>query len=283
MRINSRSCFFLVVACVLVACSKVPGNILSERDMKSVLIDMRLAEAMIETNYKDFGTLEKKEALYVSIFKKHKITQAEYDSSLVWYGRNLDIYMQVNDAVQLELKKQKDALGNIQPDDAPALNRDSLNIWTRRDFLVLQKNAAGQNGVFFDFKPGGGYTSGSQFVLSMNVFGLTDSMSHYPVVHLNAQMLDTIISVKRDIVADGLAELVVKGLPTKKVQRVYGYISLDNKGNDYHKVYIDSIRLIKYNYGTEIGLTDPYAIEMIRKATVPADTTEIKSAVLSPE
>lgn len=276
MRSKSRICFFLVLACIVFACSKVPGGILSEREMKSVLMDMRLAEAMVETNYKDFGTIEKKEALYASVFKKHKITQAYYDSSLVWYGRNLDIYMRVNDAVQAELKKQKDALGNIQPDDAPALNRDSLNIWTRRDFLVLQKNTAGQNGVFFDFKPSGGYTSGSQFVMSMNVFGLNSTMSHYPVVYLNAQMADTIISAKRDITKDGFVELVVKGLATKKVQRVYGYITLDNKDNNYHKIYVDSIRLMKYNYGTELGLTDPYAIEMIRKVLVSNDTTDVK-------
>ena len=42
----------LLTAALLVSCSKVPDGILSEKEMKAVLIDMQLAEAMISTDYK---------------------------------------------------------------------------------------------------------------------------------------------------------------------------------------------------------------------------------------
>ena len=103
----------LLTAALLVSCSKVPDGILSEKEMKAVLIDMQLAEAMISTDSKKYSDDAEKEALYQSVFRKHKIEQAVYDSSLVWYGRNLDVYMQVYDLVLAELNERQKALGDV--------------------------------------------------------------------------------------------------------------------------------------------------------------------------
>ena len=59
--------------------------------MQGVLTDMLLAEAMVNVDYNAYKSDTMKLALYESVFRKHDITQAVYDSSLVWYGRNLDI------------------------------------------------------------------------------------------------------------------------------------------------------------------------------------------------
>lgn len=45
----------LLVVTLLVSCSKVPDGILSEKEMKAVLLDMQLAEAMINTDYKTYS------------------------------------------------------------------------------------------------------------------------------------------------------------------------------------------------------------------------------------
>lgn len=50
----------LLTAALLVSCSKVPDGILSEKEMKAVLIDMQLAEAMISTDYKSIATMLRK-------------------------------------------------------------------------------------------------------------------------------------------------------------------------------------------------------------------------------
>ncbi len=60
---------------------------------------MLLAEAMVNVDYNTYKSDTMKLALYESVFRKHDITQAVYDSSLVWYGRNLDIYMEVYNRV----------------------------------------------------------------------------------------------------------------------------------------------------------------------------------------
>ena len=123
------------------ACSKVPDDILSEKQMQAVQLDMQLAEAMINLNNKDFPDNAHKEALYQSIFRKHQITQAQYDSSLVWYGRNLDIYMKVYDRILADLNKRQKELGDVQAVAAPVTKKDSIDIWPRRTFLNLEPKA----------------------------------------------------------------------------------------------------------------------------------------------
>lgn len=230
------------------ACSKVPDGILSEKEMQTVMTDMLLAEAMIGADYKQFKEDAPKEALYQSVFRKHGITQADYDSSLVWYGRNLDIYMKVYERVLADLNKQVADLGDIQADAAPVSNRDSVNIWPRRSFMALQPKAL-FNGTIFDIKPETNYSSGSIFVLGTRIWGLSGKETYAPEVRLSADQGDTIVTVSNRLDKDGYHETVLKTLPTKKVRRVYGYIRLDHTDAAYYKIYIDSLNLMKYNYG----------------------------------
>ena len=127
----------LLATTLLAACSKVPDGILSEKKMQGVLTDMLLAEAMVNVDYNTYKSDTMKLALYESVFRKHDITQAVYDSSLVWYGRNLDIYMEVYNRVLADLNKRINNLGDVQADAAPVSNRDSVDIWPRRSYLVL--------------------------------------------------------------------------------------------------------------------------------------------------
>ena len=128
----------LLLGTLLVACSKVPDGILSEKKMQAVQVDMQLAEAMINLDSKEFSDNARKEALYQSIFRKYDITQAEYDSSLVWYGRHLDIYMKVYDRVLADLNERQKALGDVQASAAPVSKQDSVDIWPRRTSLRLE-------------------------------------------------------------------------------------------------------------------------------------------------
>ncbi|MDL2265103.1 DUF4296 domain-containing protein [Parabacteroides sp. OttesenSCG-928-G07] len=241
----------LFLLCALLACSKVPDGVLSEADMQKVLLDMQVAEALTGINYQDYAVDSVKLALYESVFRKHKITQAKYDSSLVWYGRNLDIYMKVYERMIADLNRQIANLGDVQASAAPSSNRDSVDIWPRRTMLVLQPENV-FNAVTFDIQPESNYSSGSSFVLGLRVWGLKDNLTYKPEIRLNAVHRDTILTVNKEIDKDGYYEVVLRTMPTRQVRKVYGYIRLDNNDQDYTKVYIDSLNLIKYNYGTAI-------------------------------
>lgn len=235
----------------LSACSKVPDEILSEKKMQQVVKDMMVAQSMTSGDYKSYPDNESKQALYEGVFRKHGITQAEYDTALVWYGRNLDIYMKVYERVLADIDRDIKALGDVQADAGPVSNSDSVNIWPRRPYLTLYPEAL-FNGVVFDSRPETSYSSGSIFVLGMRVWGIRKGMRTFPQVRLSADQGDTIVTVNELLKHDGYQEIWLRTVPTKRVKRVYGYIRLDNTASDYYKVYIDSINLIKYNYGSEL-------------------------------
>ena len=242
---------YLVVALVggmLVACSKVPDGILSEKKMQAVQTDVSLAEAMIHLNPTDYPDQAHKEALFRSIFQKHGISQAEYDSSLIWYGKRLDIYIKVTDRIIADLNSRQKALGDIQASAAPVTKKDSVDIWPRRTAVRFEPNGI-FNGVTFDIKPETNYSSGSSFVLVMHVWGVTQEMKQTPVIRISAMQGDTIVTVNDRIRRDGYHETVLKTIPTKQINRVYGYILMHNTDSSYYKVYLDSLNLMKYNYG----------------------------------
>ncbi|MEI3119172.1 MAG: hypothetical protein V8T12_11045 [Parabacteroides johnsonii] len=51
----------LLLGTLLVACSKVPDGILSEKKMQAVQVDMQLAEAMINLDSKEFSDNARRE------------------------------------------------------------------------------------------------------------------------------------------------------------------------------------------------------------------------------
>ena len=70
------------------------------------------------------------------------------------------------------------------------------------------------NGVTFDIKPETNYSSGSSFVLGMNVWGINKGMTYKPEIRISADQGDTIVTVNDKVLRDGYHETVLKTVPT---------------------------------------------------------------------
>lgn len=252
----------LVMILLAVACSKTPKGILSEKEMQRVQTDMMLADALIGMNHKEYANDTAKIALYESVFRKHNITQQMYDSSLVWYGKNLDIYMKMYERITEDLNTRIHDLGDVQATATVSTRNDSVDIWPRRTYLTFYPQSV-FNGTTFDLQPDRNYPSGSTFVLGMRVWGLKEGMEFYPEIRLTAEHRDTTVHVTQKITQDGYSQTVLKTLPTRQIRRVYGSIWLNSVDSSYHKIYIDSLNLMRYNYGT--------TFDEIKLSTTPAE------------
>ena len=235
---------FLFVA----SCSRIPGGIIPERKMQKILVDMQLAEAMINIDIAYRSDKEKK-ALYQSIFEKHHITEAVYDSSLIWYGKNLDVYMQVYNMALAEVKRTIEEIGQIEPEIVYSPNQDSIDIWSIDRYYEFSPSSL-SNTLIFNFREKEEYTSGSVFALNLHVWGL-DSGTLLPIeVQFCAEQNDTTIVVKNNINTNGYHEMILRSVPTKEVKQVYGYIRLNGGNVPYHKIYLDDFHMMKYFYGS---------------------------------
>jgi hypothetical protein len=234
------------------ACSKVPRGILSEKKMKDVMIDVHLAEQIIGDNYLTYPDSTHKAALMASVFRKHNITQAVYDSSLVWYGKNLNIMLQVLDLAIKDVDKRMRIVAELQAQQAPApMATDSANIWTQASLLTFSPQSL-FNATIFDIRPEGGvYVSGSIFVLNLKVWGLHPRLNRQPEVKIAAEHSDTTVILHDTIPADGFHSITLRSVATKPVRRVYGYIRMDKAEAPYYKIYLDSLSLTRFNYGSK--------------------------------
>lgn len=135
------SIFLGIIFLVCVASCKpsVPGEYLSEKEMENVLYDFHIAEAMANDNSRqdgDAAMITYREA----VFKKHGITAAEFDSSMVYYMRHTkllhDIYVKLGDRLTAEAQamgadvSDLNSLGDIA-------SSDTSNIWKGPSAMVL--------------------------------------------------------------------------------------------------------------------------------------------------
>lgn len=259
-----KYCIPLLMSVLYVSCSRVPSGILSEKDMQKVMTDIYLAEAMIGINNETYKSDTMKQALYESVFRKYNITQAEYDSSIVWYGRNMDIYMGVFNRMIDDLDKRADEMGDIPADPiSGSSKKDSVDIWPRRSYFRFSANAL-FNGTTFDIRPSEQFPSGSIFVLGMNVWGLDKHMKNRPEIRITVEQGDTSVTVTDRINKDGYHQTILNSVATRRIKRIYGSIRLDNADMDYYKVYLDSMSLFRYNYGSQT----PKAADKLPKQVV---------------
>lgn len=96
----------IIAFLILSSCSK-PSEVHSRKEMERIMYDVYIAEAMIDNDYSNFNTPEKKEALINEVFTKHRTSQARWDTSLSWYSDRVEIYLKMNDSVRARLKRNQ--------------------------------------------------------------------------------------------------------------------------------------------------------------------------------
>ena len=95
-------CF--IFACMsMIACR--PRDVLSNSKMRDVLYDLHRMDGAIQTAGYNYGHNQELAAYSQSVLDKHGITQAEFDSSLVWFTDNPQIFNKIYPKVIARLEK----------------------------------------------------------------------------------------------------------------------------------------------------------------------------------
>ena len=246
MIIKSRIFFFISLFCVVVSCNRVPKQIISERKMRVVLYDMLLAEAIVDKTPELYRTTDDKMIVYNAVFKKHKITQIEYDSSLIWYGKHTDLYMGVYRLVLKDYNANMAAMRDVKPVaiSGDAFDGDSLDIWIYNRNEVFSPTRF-FNAMIFDINPQDPYPQGNTYTLALSVWGIPYNFNDKLKINISAVHADTTISVHKEVIGDGYYETKIGTIDSLDVERIYGYIYLNEVDAAYYRIYLNNIRLIK--------------------------------------
>ena len=84
-RLRTLYIIHCALLCIML-CGCRPRGVLSSSEMRSVLHDLHHAEAVLQVAGYNYGHDEAVAKYYQQILDDHGITQAQFDSSLVWYN-----------------------------------------------------------------------------------------------------------------------------------------------------------------------------------------------------
>ncbi len=85
-----------------------PKGILHSWEMRRVMVDLHKTDAILQLNGMAYGHEEEKAIYYSIVLSKHGITQAQFDTSLVWYTAHPQLFDKIYPRVLKDLKAEED-------------------------------------------------------------------------------------------------------------------------------------------------------------------------------
>ncbi|NDW12922.1 DUF4296 domain-containing protein [Bacteroides sp. 214] len=240
--------FFLFLF-TLTACKvQRPRAVLSESKMEEVLYDYHMAKSMSDNlmyneNYK--------KKLYIEfVFKKHGITEAKFDSSLVWYTRNPEIFGTLYAKVTTRLKAEQENVNNLIAirDNKPkeTMPGDSIDMWIWEKLYRLSGDPLA-NKLTFTLSSDTNFYARDTLVWSVNhtFINVLDSLE-YAIMAMTVQYKDSLVSEVRRVVDSGRQTIVLQSDTFGNIKEVNGFVYYP-RGKKPNVLLLSDISLYRYH------------------------------------
>ena len=271
-----HSSLYLFVLLLAVSCTpSVPSQYIQPDEMEDILYDYHVAQAMSKTI--GSGNYEYNKQLYIdAVLKKHGVSEADFDSSLVYYYTRADrfheIYVRVSERLNEEAKLLGASVGDISRYSQYSATGDTANIWSDAfDALLIPRPT--QNRFDFTIKVDTTFHLGDSFMFQFVSEYLYQNGSKDAVVCIVTKYEgDSILQTTNHVSVSGLAQMRVPANREKKLKEMRGFIYL-NDGGDISEtrkmMYVSQLQLIRF-HSKEILKAD----ETARKDSVQTDSLQ---------
>lgn len=235
----------IVLACAAASCNKrMPDEVIDEEKMEDLLIDIHKSEAFIEGDYAYYNTMGRKDSIRNAVLAKHGVTRAEFDTSLVWYGMNIEKYIEIYKRVIERLQEEDNKTIALMHGEKTKTNKitrsgDTVDIWNMERYHILDCNI-GSNIATFSIPSDDNFREGDMFTLRFNLSSPTGKMPLYPIkVTVAARGTnDSILFAEKNIYKVGWDSLVLQ--TTGSLRKVMGNIMVIPEP-EWSIIYADSI------------------------------------------
>lgn len=236
---------------VLSGCKpQVPSRYIQPDDMEAILYDYYLAQAM--ANRSDNPAFNQT-LYYQAVLQKHGVSEAEFDSSLVYYYTHADrlgkIYSKLSDRMNVEATRLGASVGEMGKYANLNANGDTANIWRDRTVAMLLP-AAPYNRMDFTVPSDTTFRKGDSFQLNLMVdfmyqSGYKDGLLYVAVDYAN----DSTAVYQTRISYSGLCTLTIPSNPDNDIRQLRGFIFLGQGGDGsilQKLMFINGIQLIRF-------------------------------------
>ena len=246
---------FFLLFCFL-SCKKTPSWVIDRDDMESVLVDVHIADALVQDDNLKYNTFEQKEALYNAVLKKHGITKQQLDISIYWYAQHSELYVKMYEKITKRLADRNTTIEKLVDALAvmPAINGDTINIWYGKDRQTFTSFFPQQQMFSYKIKTDTSFYAQDVYKLKMHLSGLisTDSLKVLPqAVVVFKYPNDSSFVVTKDITKNGAFEFEI---PSDSIvpENIFAGFYLNMQGKP-HRIFMDSVRLLRMHKPIEVA------------------------------
>lgn len=233
--------FMLFMVLLLCGCGGTPDYVIGKDDMISLLVDIHKGEAVAEANSGTYYNDSLKKVLKQSILLKHGITQEQFDTSMVWYGYNIEKYAEIYDEVikQLEEEEKVVVAEARKAGQVTMAAGDSVDLWINEPVRYFSTRYGGED-MIFNFTADETFKKGDRFQWAFRMFNNIGQARLFMGIDYKDGSTSYLYKTTD---TEGWNRFVMQSDSTRVPRRVYGYMSYRPRKGEI--VYLDSINLVR--------------------------------------
>ncbi len=252
---SSYIAMLLLSALVAVACTpSVPSDVIQPDEMEDILYDYYISQAMAGQALNQKDASYDRYVYFSAVLQKHGVTEAEFDSSLVYYYSNAKrlhgIYSSLSERIGNEAMGLGASVSEFNKYSSLSESGDTANIWQDATSLLLTPYAP-SNKFTFSIKADSTYKVGDSFLVNfMSDFiyqaGTKDAVVYVAVRYDN----DSVSTHVTHIGVSGVSRLRIPANDESRVSNIDGFVYL-NRGSDDSRtlklLFISQMQFVRFH------------------------------------
>ena len=246
---------FVLMLMMAVGCKpKVPSEYVQPGELEDMLYEYHVAEAMARNGNPPDENYKQTE-YFQAVLEKHHVTEAVFDSSLVYYyshaERLKEIYLSVHERLVNDAKKLGASVGDINRYSQFNETGDTANIWRDETAMLLIPRPT-KNRFDFVVKADSTFMLGDSFMFQFMTEHIWQSGSKDAVVCIKTiYERDSVIQSVNHVSISGISQLRVPSNNTLKIKELRGFIYMPQGDDDMDArrlMFISQIQLIRFRH-----------------------------------
>lgn len=266
----NRTALAIAVALAATSCNRVPSYVIAPDDMAELMADVRMADAVVTVQRKEYTTEARKLALKRAVLARHGVSEEKFDTSLIWYGKNIGIYQDVTKAsIEILEKRLKEAQALAAGEAAMSVSGDSVDIWDAARYVVVGQRTPTHYYTFnYDADPN--WERGDVYTMRARLLNQAQSAEWNMTAVYDDGAVETITQT---IQLNNLAkqEITLVTDSTRTATNISGWLNVEPLPG--HVAIADSISLMRRRTSPALAKTRKFAQKLIvPKKNEEADT-----------
>lgn len=249
----SISLFILSIVMVVGCKPSVPSEYIQPDELEDILYDYHVAEAMAR-NGSSMDADYNQTKYFLAVLEKHQVTEAVFDSSLVYYYTHAErlkvIYSRVQERLVNDAKKLGASVGDINRYSQYSESGDTANIWRNETALLLIPRPT-RNRFDFVVKVDSTFKLGDSFMFQFVTEHIWQNGSKDAVVCIKTTYeKDSVLQSVNHVSISGITQLRVPYNKTLKIKELRGFIYLPQGEEDVETrrlMFVSQIQLIRFH------------------------------------